>query len=89
LLAQLLVVLVLLARTLPWQGQRAARIVVLVTAITAVAGLLLPVGPLAAALNMTPPPPTYSFWLLAVTAAYALAAQLVKNHYVSRHQARL
>jgi Mg2+-importing ATPase len=34
-------------------------------------------------------PLTYSFWLLAVTAAYVLAAQLVKKHYVSRHQAWL
>ena len=89
LLTQLLVVFVLRARTLPWQGQRVARIVVLVTAITAVAGLLLPVSPVAAALGMTPPPPTYSFWLLAVTATYALAAQLVKKHYVSRHKAWL
>jgi Mg2+-importing ATPase len=89
LLTQLVVVLVLRARTLPWQGQRAARILVLATAITAVVGLLLPASPVAAALNMTPPPLTYSFWLLAVTAAYALAAQLVKKHYVSRHQAWL
>jgi len=86
LLTQLIVVLVLRARTLPWRGQRAARIVVLAAAIAAVVGLLLPVSPLAAALMMTPPPLSYSLWLVVVTAAYALAAQLVKKLYIRRHQ---
>jgi len=86
LLTQLIVVLVLRARTLPWRGQRAARIVVLAAAIAAVVRLLLPVSPLAAALMMTPPPLSYSLWLVVVTAAYALAAQLVKKLYIRRHQ---
>jgi len=86
LLTQLLVVLVLRARSLPWQGQRAARVVVLAAATTAVVGLLLPVSPMAAVLTMTPLPATYSLWLLVVTVTYALAAQVVKKHYVSRHR---
>jgi hypothetical protein len=35
---------------------------------------------------MTPLPATYSLWLLVVTVTYALAAQVVKKHYVSRHR---
>lgn len=86
LLTQLLVVLVLRTRTLPWHGQRAARVVVLAAAVAAAIGLLLPVSPVAAALMMNPPPLAYSVWLLAVTVAYALSAQLVKRLYVRRHR---
>jgi Mg2+-importing ATPase len=86
LLTQLLVVLVLRAPTLPWQGRRAARVVVLAAVIAAVVGLLLPVSPVAGALMMTPPPLAYSLWLLVVTLAYALAAQLVKKRYMRRHR---
>lgn len=86
LFTQLLVVLVLRARTLPWQGHRATRGVVVAAAVTAAVGLLLPFSPLSTALMMSPPPLAYSLWLLVVTVAYALAAQLVKQRYVRRHR---
>jgi len=35
---------------------------------------------------MDPPPLAYSVWLLVVTVAYALSAQLVKGLYVRRHR---
>ncbi|WP_033293480.1 magnesium-translocating P-type ATPase [Amycolatopsis jejuensis] len=74
LLSQLLVVLVLRGRTI-----RAARPVVLAAAAAAVAGLLLPLSPLAGALKMQSLPPGYLLWLVVVLTGYALAAQLVKR----------
>jgi hypothetical protein len=38
---------------------------------------------------MAPPPAAYLVWLVAVMAAYGLAAHLVKKHYLRRHQAWL
>jgi Mg2+-importing ATPase len=61
-------------------------VVVLAAAVAAAIGLLLPVSPVAAALMMDPPPLAYSVWLLVVTVAYALSAQLVKGLYVRRHR---
>jgi P-type Mg2+ transporter len=86
LLTQLLVVLVLRSRTLPWRGARPARVVVLAAAAAAAIGMLLPVTPLAATLRMAPPPIAYFLWLLAVMAAYGLAAQLLKRRYLRYHR---
>ena len=51
LFTQLLVVLVLRARTLPWRGVRPARVVTLAAVAAATIGALLPVTPLAAGLE--------------------------------------
>jgi P-type Mg2+ transporter len=85
LLTQLLVVLVLRVRTLPWRGQRPAPVVLIAAASTAAIGLLLPISPLAAALRMAAPPITYLLWLLVVTTTYAVAAHVVKQRYLRHH----
>jgi P-type Mg2+ transporter len=89
LLTQLLVVLVLRARTLPWRGARPARVVVLAAVTVAAIGSLLPVTPLAAGLRMAPLPIAYWLWLITVTAGYGLAAHLVKKRYLRHNQAWL
>jgi P-type Mg2+ transporter len=89
LLTQLLVVLVLRAPTMPWRGAGPARAVVLATLTAAAIGSLLPLTPLAVGLGMAPPPAGYLVWLVAVLAAYGLAAHLVKKHYLRRYQAWL
>ena len=89
LLTQLLVVLVLRARTLPWRGVRPAGVVILAAVAAAAIGSLLPWSPLAAGLRMAPLPAAYLLWLIAVTAAYGLAAQLVKTRYLRHYQAWL
>jgi len=86
LLTQLVVVLVLRARTLPWRQQRPAPIVVVAAISAAAIGLALPSTPLAAALRLAPPPITYLLWLLAVTATYAVTAHLVKSRYLRHHR---
>jgi P-type Mg2+ transporter len=89
LLTQLLVVLVLRTRAMPWRGARPARVVMFAAITAAAIGLLLPLTPLGAGLGMAAPPPGYLIWLVAVMAAYGLAAQLIKKHYVRRRQAWL
>jgi P-type Mg2+ transporter len=86
LLSQLLVVLVLRTRTLPWRGARPARVVLAGAAAAAVIGSLLPLTPLAVGLRMTAPPPAYALWMAAVLLAYAAAAQWVKHRYIRRHK---
>jgi Mg2+-importing ATPase len=89
LLTQLLVVLVLRAPTMPWRGARPARVVVFAAITAAAIGSLLPLTPLGTGLGMAPPPAGYLVWLVAVMAAYGLAAHLVKKHYLRHHQAWL
>ncbi|MEQ0564520.1 magnesium-translocating P-type ATPase [Amycolatopsis sp. NEAU-NG30] len=84
LLSQLLVVLVLRART---RGTRPARPVLAAAAAAGLTGLLLPVSPLAGLVRMTPLPAAYLLWLAAILAGYALAAQLVKRRYARRSPA--
>ncbi|WP_275292073.1 magnesium-translocating P-type ATPase [Amycolatopsis sp. La24] len=78
LLSQLLVVLVLRGRGTPL---RASRPVVLATAAAALAGLLVPLSPLAGPLRMQALPASYLLWLVLVLAGYALAAQAAKRGY--------
>jgi Mg2+-importing ATPase len=86
---QLLVVLVLRARTLPWRGVRPAGVVILAAIAAAAIGSLLPVTPLAAGLRMAPLPAAYWLWLITVTAGYGLAAHLVKKRYLRHNQSWL
>ena len=81
LLSQLLVVLVLRGRGTPL---RASRPVVLATAAAALAGLLVPLSPLAEPLRMQALPAGYLLWLVLVLAGYALAAQVAKRGYARR-----
>ncbi|ATY12668.1 magnesium-translocating P-type ATPase [Amycolatopsis sp. AA4] len=82
LLSQLLVVLVLRGRGTPL---RASRPVVLAAAAAALAGLLVPLSPLAGPLRMQALPATYLLWLVVVLAGYALAAQVAKRGW-ARHR---
>jgi Mg2+-importing ATPase len=86
LLTQLLVVLVLRARTPPWRGARVARAVVVAAIASAAIGLLLPLTPLAAGLRMAQLPIAYLLWLTAVLAAYGLATHLMKKRYLVRSE---
>ncbi|WP_458317292.1 magnesium-translocating P-type ATPase [Mycolicibacterium brisbanense] len=89
LLTQLLVVLVLRTRELPWRRPGPAATVVLALWCAASIGLVLPVTPLADPLHMTPLPTAYVLWLVAVAVGYASCAQLVKQRYLRRHRAWL
>lgn len=84
LLTQLLIVLVLRTRAVPWRRPRPAAVVVAAALVGAGIGLALPVTPLAGALRMAPPPPLYAVWLVVVAACYATAAHLVKRRYLRR-----
>jgi P-type Mg2+ transporter len=86
LLTQLLVVLVLRARTMPWRGARPARAMVLAAITAAAIGSLLPLTPLGTGVGMAAPPAGYLVWLVVVMAAYGLAAHLAKKHYLRHHQ---
>jgi Mg2+-importing ATPase len=89
LLTQLLVVLVLRARTMPWRGARPARAVVLAAITAAAIGSLLPLTPLGTGLGMDAAPARYLVWLVVVMVAYGSAAHLVKKQYLRHHQAWL
>ncbi|MGW7536552.1 magnesium-translocating P-type ATPase [Amycolatopsis sp. NPDC054798] len=78
LLSQLLVVLVLRGRGSPLRGSRP---VVLAAAAAALAGLLVPLSPLAGPLRMQALPASYLLWLAVVLIGYALAAQVAKRGY--------
>ena len=43
-------------------------------------------NPMVSELPNGPPPFTYWLWLLAVTGAYALAAELAKRRYLRHHR---
>lgn len=89
LLTQLLIVLVLRTRELPWRHPGPAATVVLALWCAASIGLVLPVTPLAEPLHMTPLPASYVLWLAVVAVSYASCAQLVKHRYLRRHRAWL
>jgi Mg2+-importing ATPase len=89
LLTQLLIVLVLRTRELPWRRPGPAAIVVLALWCAASIGLVLPVTPLAAPLHLTSLPAGYVLWLAVVAVSYASCAQLVKHRYLRRHRAWL
>jgi P-type Mg2+ transporter len=82
---QLLIVLVLRSPTLPWRGQKPATAVSVAAICAATIGLLLPMSLLAAPLRMTALPFPMLACLIAVTVAYAAAAQLVKQRYLRSH----
>ncbi|ORA22032.1 magnesium-translocating P-type ATPase [Mycobacterium aquaticum] len=89
LLTQLLIVLVLRTREVPWRRPGPAATVVLALWCAASIGLVLPVTPLAEPLHMTPLPIGYALWLAVVAVSYASCAQLVKHRYLRRHRAWL
>jgi Mg2+-importing ATPase len=85
LLTQVLVVLVLRGRTVPWRGARPARPVVLAAVTVVIVGLLLPASPLAGPLRLAALPGGYLLWLAVVVLVYTTAAQLAKARYLRRH----
>ncbi len=89
LITQLLVVMVLRGRSLPWRGARAAGVVVAAAVAAAGIGLLLPITPAARLFQMAPASATYLLWLLAVAVTYALAAHLVKRQRLRHTQSWL
>jgi Mg2+-importing ATPase len=89
LLTQLLIVLVLRTRELPWRRPGPASTLVLSLSCAASIGLALPVTPLAEPLHMAPLPAAYLLWLVMVAVTYASCAQVVKHRYLRRHHAWL
>lgn len=83
--SQLLVVLVLRTSLPPWRDRGPARPVWLAAATVAAAGVLLAWSPLAGPLHLVPLPAAPLAALIGITVTYAVAAQLVKQHYVRRH----
>jgi Mg2+-importing ATPase len=88
LLSQVLVVLVLRTRASFTRGRPSTVVCVAVAAVT-LAGLLLPVSPLAGALGLRALPVGYFPCLAAILLAYCLTAQAVKSRYVRRVRAWL
>jgi Mg2+-importing ATPase len=87
--SQLTVVFLLRTAAPIWRAERTtrpARPVALAGAAAAITGLLLPIGPWAAALGMRALPVGYLLWLVTVVLGYALAVELVKRRCLHRHQ---
>jgi P-type Mg2+ transporter len=87
--SQLLAVLVLRARALPWRGTRPATVVVLTACCVAAVGVTLPWTPLAATFGMAPLPVAYTGWLATVVIGYGLATHWLKNWYLRHHRSWL
>jgi Mg2+-importing ATPase len=84
LLSQLLIVMVLRGRSVPWRSPRPATVLVLASCLAAAIGLALPISPLATVLRLQPLPMSYACWLAFVTVAYAASALWIKLR-VARH----
>lgn len=82
---QLLVVLILRTRALPWRAPKPARAVSATAIGAAAVGLLLPVSVLAGPLRMTALPVPILACLAVVIAAYAVSVQFVKQRYLRHH----
>lgn len=66
----------------PFVESRAAAPVMISTAAAVALGLVLPLTPLGAVMDMLPVPPAYYLWLPAVLLCYMLLTALVKKIYV-------
>jgi Mg2+-importing ATPase len=84
LLSQVLVVLVLRTRGVPLVRSRPSTVVCIAVVTVAVAGLLLPVSPLAGVLGLRALPLGYFPWLVTILLAYCLTAQFIKSRYLRR-----
>jgi P-type Mg2+ transporter len=84
LLTQLMVVLVLRSRSLPWRSPRPGWPLVVAALTAAVLGIAVPSTRLAAAFGMTSLPGGYGVWLVVVVIVYGVAADLVKRWYTRR-----
>lgn len=86
LLTQLVVVLVLRTRSLPWRGARPAPVVLASAVAAGLIGSLLALSPLGQGLKMTAPPLAYALWIATVLVVYAAAAHWLKQRYIGRHR---
>lgn len=82
--SQLLIVMVLRGRSVPWRSPRPATVLVLASCLAAAVGVALPVSPLAGVLRLQPLPMAYGWWLIAVSILYAASALWVKHRLVRR-----
>jgi P-type Mg2+ transporter len=85
LVSQLVVVLVLRTRGIPWRGARPTRPVLLAAAASAAVGLLVATTPLAGVLHLQAPPAWYLLWLVAAVGGYAALAQVLKARVLRLH----
>jgi Mg2+-importing ATPase len=84
LLTQTMIVHMIRTAKIPFVQSRAAWPVMALTATIIACGLLLPVSSLARSLGLTPLPPAYFAWLVAILVGYAALMQVVKRWYIRR-----
>jgi Mg2+-importing ATPase len=84
LLTQTMIVHMIRTAKIPFVQSRAAWPVMALTVAIIACGLLLPVSSLAPSLGLTPLPPGYFAWLVAILVGYAALMQLVKRWYIRR-----
>jgi Mg2+-importing ATPase len=84
LLTQTLVVHMVRTPKLPFLQSRASAPLMGMTLVIALAGLWLPVGPLAGYLKLQALPPAYYAWLVAILLGYCTVVTLMKRLYIRR-----
>jgi Mg2+-importing ATPase len=84
LLTQTLIVHMIRTPKLPFIESRAAAPLTAMTMAIMVAGLWLPMGPLAEYFRLQPLPAAYFAWLAAILLGYAALTTLMKRYYVRR-----
>jgi len=84
LLTQTLIVHMIRTPKIPFVTSRAAWPLMVSTALVMLAGLLLPMGPLAGYFKLGPLPLTFFPWLVAILLSYAVTATLMKRFYIHR-----
>ncbi|MDR3659911.1 MAG: cation transporting ATPase C-terminal domain-containing protein [Mycobacterium sp.] len=82
--SQLLIVLVLRTPQAPWRQPRPGTVPLRATAIAGTLAMLIPFSPIGAKLGFGRPPAGFWLLLVAVTAGYAVTAELVKRWYTRR-----
>ncbi|MBI2748937.1 MAG: magnesium-translocating P-type ATPase [Burkholderiales bacterium] len=84
LLTQTLIVHMIRTPKIPFVTSWAAWPLMLTTALTMLAGLLLPMGPLAGYFKLEALPLTFFPWLVAILLSYAVTTTLMKRFYIHR-----
>jgi Mg2+-importing ATPase len=84
LLTQTLIVHMIRTPKLPFIGSRAAAPLMAMTAAIMVAGIWLPMGPLAGYFKLQPLPPAYFLWLAGILLGYGVLTTVMKRFYICR-----
>ncbi|MPM27908.1 Magnesium-transporting ATPase, P-type 1 [bioreactor metagenome] len=85
LLTQTLIVHMIRTPKIPFIQSRASWVLLMMTAAVMIAGIFLPMGPLASYFKMQPLPASYFPWLLVILLCYAVVTTLLKRVYIRRY----